>query len=397
MTARARPVAALATVALLAAVALAHAQGSDTPAAEACRAVSLIDTASGRALRGAEDIAIDAPAGVALISVDDRWAVEDAIDAGAAVLPQGGIYALRLDPQSLSGDEFAAENLTADFSRGRDFHPHGLALFNDGGQRVLFVVNHHRTQHEGAETAAWRRRPAVEVFALEDGALAHVRTVEHAAICRPNGIAALGPERFLVTNDHGGCGALAARLEDLLPLRRSNLVHVDLGAGPQGSESVRVVAGGFRFANGVALGTEEPPRIYVADTRRKAVFVYRLSDLLSQADAAPVQELALESGPDNLEWLGDEHLLTGTHPRLLRLGLYLRRWFGVKSGPSRVIAIDPASGRVQRLFDDPDGALISGASTAAAYGRWLLIGSAASPGLVICHLPIETGPPEPNL
>jgi sugar lactone lactonase YvrE len=397
MTAHARPVAALATVALLAAVALAYAQGFELPAAEACRAVSLVDTASGRALRGAEDIAIDAPAGVALISVDDRWAVEDAIDAGAAVLPQGGIYALRLDPQNLSGDELAVEDLTTDFKRGRDFHPHGLALFNSGGQRVLFVVNHHRAQHDGAENAAWRRRPAVEVFALEGGDLAHVRTVEHATICRPNGIAALGPGRFLVTNDHGGCGALAARLEDLLPLSRSNLVHVDFGAGSRGSESVRVVAEGFRFANGVALGPEDPPRVYVADTRREAVFVYQLADLLSQADAAPVQELALESGPDNLEWLGGEHLLTGAHPRLLRLGLYLKRWFGVKSAPSRVIAIDPASGRVQRLFDDPDGALISGASTAAAYGRWLLIGSAAGPGLVICHLPWEIGPPESNL
>ncbi len=397
MTAPARIVGALATVALLAATALAHAQGSDLPAAEACRAVPLVDTASGRALRGAEDIAIDASAGVALISVDDRWAVEDAIDAGAAALPQGGIYALRLDPQSLSGDEFAVEDLTADFKRGRDFHPQGLALFNGGGQRVLFVVNHHRAQNDGAETAAWRRRPAVEVFALEDGALAHVRTVEHAALCRPNGIAALGPERILVTNDHGGCSALAARLEDLLPLNRSNLVLVDVGAGSQRSESVRVVAEGFRFANGVALGSEEPPRIYVADTRREAVFVYRLADLLSQAVAAPVQELALESGPDNLEWLGGKHLLTATHPRLLRLGLYLKRWSGVKSAASRVIAIDPASGRVQRLFDDPDGALISGASTAAAYGRWLLIGSAVGAGLVICHLPVETGPPESNL
>jgi hypothetical protein len=51
----------------------------------------------------------------------------------------------------------------------------------------------------------------------------------------------------------------------------------------------------------------------------------------------------------------------------LRLALYIKRWLGVTSAPSRVLAISPGDGTSQVLFDDPEGELISAATAAAVH------------------------------
>ncbi len=138
--------------------------------------------------------------------------------------------------------------------------------------------------------------------------------------------------------------------------------------------------------------------IYVADTRKSEIAVYAAETLHSETGAAPAAILPLPAGPDNLKWAPDGRLISAVHPSLLRLGLYIKRWLGVTSAPSRVLAISPDDATSQVLFDDPEGELISAATAAAVHAGWLLIGSAFDRGLVVCRLPAAaTAQPEAQL
>ena len=355
---------------------------------EGCRKIEVADDFTQDIIIGIEDIEIHNKSGSVFLSAHDRWALEDAVSAGASELPQGGLYTFALDWGKAPPERLTVEDLSIGFKSESDFRPQGLTLVKHGKGQRLFVINQRYLEDNGS----WRHSPTIEVFDRAEGALVHSRTLEHPSICAPNGLAALAPDTLLMTNDHGACDGVAAWIEDLLPLDHSNLVGLtfteDLEAEPQAG---RVVSG-FRFANGVAVSRPEGDLVYVADTRRDTISVFPSADLRS-GTGGPVTSLALPAGPDNLRWAPDGRLITAVHPSLLTLGLYVKRWFGVAHAPSRVVAVSPDDGSAEILFDDPDGELISAATAAAVHIGWLLIGSAFGPGLVVCRLP-EAAPRE---
>jgi hypothetical protein len=367
--------------------------------AEACRRVDLINRLTDDFIFGVEDIVIDTRNGIAIVSAHDRWALEDAMAAESERLPQGGLYGLAVDWTGAPPERVLVDDLSAAFKSDRDFRPQGLALLDQGTGRRLFVVNQRYIRDE-RDGGAWRRSPTIEVFDLTGGALDLRRTLEHPLICNPNAVAALGPDTLLVTNDRGACGGLGAWLEDVLPLDRANLVRLAFADDPVQEPQARRVAMGLRFANGVAVaqtgGDTDGDWVYVADTRKDEIAVFSAADLQSETDGPPAAILSLPDGPDNLRWAPDGRLISAVHPSLLRLALYIKRWLGVTSAPSRVLAISPDDGTSQVLFDDPEGELISAATAAAVHAGWLLIGSAFDRGLVVCRLPgaAETVQPE---
>lgn len=368
--------------------------------AEACRRVDLINRLTDDFIFGVEDIVIDTRNEIAIVSAHDRWAVEDAMAADSERLPQGGLYALAVGWTGAPPERVLVDDLSAAFKSDRDFRPQGLALLDQGTGRRLFVVNQRYIRDE-RDGGAWRRSPTIEVFDLTGGALDLRRTLEHPLICNPNAVAALGPDTLLVTNDRGACGGLGAWLEDVLPLDRANLVQIAFTDDPVQEPQARRVAKGLRFANGVAVaqtdGDTDGDWVYVADTRKDEIAVFSAADLQSEASGPPAA-LSLPDGPDNLRWAPDGRLISAVHPSLLRLALYIKRWLGVTSAPSRVLAISPDDGTSQVLFDDPEGELISAATAAAVHAGWLLIGSAFDRGLVICRLPAAgTAQPETEL
>ena len=378
-------------------MALLAASGAVRAAEQICHRVDLLDRLTDNFISGVEDIEIDKLNGIAILSAHDRWALEDALAAGSESLPQGGLYALAMDLAidwaGAPPERILVDDLSAAFTSDRDFRPQGLALSDQGAGPRLFVINQRYVRDDGA----WRHSPTIEVFDREAGALVHRRTLEHPSICYPNSLAALGPETLLLTNDHGACGGLGAWLEDLLPLDRANLVGLTFAGDPGTAPQARQVVSGFRFANGVAVARPGGDLVYVADTRRDEISVFSSSDLRSGARVPPAASLDLPAGPDNLRWAPDGRLITAVHPSLLRLGLYIKRWLGVTSAPSRVLAVSPDDGTSQILFDDPEGELISAASAAAAHDGWLLIGSAFDRGLVVCRLPDAATPEEAQM
>jgi hypothetical protein len=368
-----------AAAAALALLPLLAACGDDAPPMPAtdCRPVRLIDADTGRSVVGAEDIAIDPAAGIAYVSAHDRRALAEA-DGPAARGVQAGIYALPLAAGRLPPDSVEVTDLAHAFAAGQPFFPHGIDVYREGDTVRLFAVNRrHGAMHEPEQ------RTAVEVFDAEPDRLVHRTTIAHPLVCRANDVAALGADRFLVSNDRGACGDRDAMWENVLGLERARVVYGVLRG--DGGASLRTVAGGIAFANGLAVGPAERPRVYVAATRGRALLVYRLADLLTRGASEPVDRIALDAGPDNLHPGPPGRLLTAVHPSLMRLWLYLNRHLGVDTAPSRVIEIDLEDGETRPVWADPSGAMLSAATVAAWHAGVLLVGSVMDEGLVACR------------
>ena len=323
-----------------------------------CRAVTV--TALGRPVTGIEDLAVDEALGQVVLSAYDRRA--DPAASG------GGLF--RLPLPTLAAERAEAVELTAGFRPAGGFRPHGMDLRAEAdGSRSLLAVNRR-----------WDGTTVVERFTVSGGALRHRGTVEDPRLCRANDVAFLDGDRFLFTGDHGGCGRIAAAVEDVLNLHRG---FVGLADGSR----VRVLAAGIGFPNGL-LPDPAADRLYVAVTRERAVLVYRLSALLAGDGAAPPERIAVPGGPDNLSGAADGPLrgrvLAAVHPSLFALAWHRYGWPG-PAAPTRVVALGPAgAGSVVEVVAEDDGGRLPGATVAAAWSGGLIAGSATSDRLLVC-------------
>jgi hypothetical protein len=363
-----------------------------------CRRVAIADPA-GQAVRGIEDIAVDAAARVAYLSADDRWAVEERAERGDPVLPQGGIYLLRLDDVSLRSERITVADLTTRFKTENAFHPHGIDLvFNAKGRGALYVINRRYQRQNlkrgsGERGGRWEVVPTVELFDVgEGGELHHRRTVRSGAFCRANGVAGLDRGRFLVTNDGAACGRWKRRLEQALGLRRGNAVLVELEDATEAS-TVRVVAERIGFANGLAFDGQY---VYLAATRDQALLVYP-SHNLNRAGTlgAPERVVAVGGGPDNLSWASEHILLMAVHPSLLKLAAYRYRWMSrgmsggtswIDTAPTRILAVDVRDGAQRVVWKSDAGEPLSAATVAVRHENVLIVGSVTDAGLMFCQL-----------
>lgn len=301
----------------------------------ACRHLTV--TGGGEALRGIEDLAL-APGGDALIlSAQDRAALSEAREAGAPG-PAGGLW--RLPLAALGGTTAAADPLAPPPG---PFHPHGIAVAADGRLAVVNRIGPGAAQVERGEL----RGQVLRYGPAEAG----------DGLCRANDVALpdAADGGVAVTLDRGACGTALA---DLLPFAwRGRVVLLP------GSEAALA---GLAFPNGIAV---LPAGLAVAETRGERV---RL----------PTGPVAVPGAPDNLNLAPDGTLVVALHPSLLRLALHRAGWLA--RAPSRIVALDPATGAVTALHDDPAGTLLSGATAAVIAGGWLVAGSATDAGLLVC-------------
>lgn len=307
-----------------------------------CRVVPAVDSVTGTPIAGIEDIAI---AGERLIlSAHDRLAVRRA-RTGAPV-PEGGLWSLPLG--SLAEPAPRAARLLSERAVAGGLRPHGIAA---DGER-LAVVN----RRLGADG---RIDPVVLELDLS-GPEARI-----AGIQRGPGFCALNDVGFwqgtiLATRDRSRCPANMLG-ELFVPRESGSLVALD-------DAGMRVLADGLAFANGVAVLPDG--MIAVAETRAGRV---RLSD---------GRMLAVPGHPDNLTVVANGRLVVGVIPSLWRFGLHL---LGLRErAPSRVVALDPASGAVEWLHDDPEGRLLPGITVGLLADGMLVAGAVRAPGLLVC-------------
>ncbi|MCA8909323.1 MAG: hypothetical protein KDA64_15765 [Rhodospirillaceae bacterium] len=363
--------------ALLAVVALAGCQADTAPHWDprfaGCRHVEVVSAEDGHHLVGIEDIAVDAAAGIAYLSASDRWAVAAAVAAGADAIPQGSLYRLDLGELATAQDSVTVHDLAGGLPADLELHPHGIDLWQgDGGDAVLFAVNHsYRRDADGT----WVEEAGVLRFAVTADGLALAGRAEGPDLCRANDVAARSADRLLVTLDQRNCRGLPLFLERLAGVDLGRVVELDFAADPPARRSV---ADGLLFANGVAV--LPGGAIAVAETRRSQITL-----LDDTGAAAGRRSIPLPGGPDNLMVAPDGSLLAALHPRLLLLAAYTRQLAGITLAPTRLVAIDPASGATTVLVDDPFGRLLSAASVAASVGDDLVAGSAFESGLLVCR------------
>jgi arylesterase/paraoxonase len=216
----------------------------------------------------------------------------------------------------------------------------------------------------------------VALYRLGGDGAREIARWEGDALCAANDLALLD-RAVWVTLDRADCPGLSMRDA--------------LGLGPggallrlEGGERLTVTAG-LAFANGLAaLG---PGRLAVAETRGgRLARLGGLSALPGEAPPAHLawreRGLALPGGPDNLTRAADGRIVAAVHPSLPRLALYRHGWRD--RAPSRIVAVDPETGAVEALFDDPAGALFPGATVGALVEGSLVAGSVRGSGLLLC-------------
>lgn len=321
-----------------------------------CRRLALVDEA-GRTVVGAEDLALDAEGGRLFVSAQDRLAVEARLGRrGDPPPPAGGLYALPLASLSAEGPLRVAD--LAGPALGAATRPHGIAFARgaDGRARLALVAR----DAVRDEAGRWRLAPRAVVLAEDaGGGWRPERTAGGPALCHLNDVALTPGGRLLATLDRGPCPGEG----------RGALVEL----GPDGTPP-RNLAGGYRFANGLAFDADG--RLWLAETRAARL----------RAPAGGLRR-DLPGHPDNLALAPDGRLLVALHPSLLRLALHRYGWPLGGRAPSRIVALDPETARVTTLFDDPGGRVFPGATVAVIAGDRLVVGAVRAPGLLVCPLP----------
>ena len=366
---------------VLAALAGCDGAGPQAPIdARQCRAVAVIDQATGSPVVGIEDIALDAVGGHVFLSAYDRRAVAAEADGGGSVTTQGGIYRLDLAGlQAPLAPSLRVVDATAEARRHMTIRPHGIDLYRAaGGTPVLAAINR-------PYDADGHVRPTVELFDVTDGMLAHRRTVADDRLCAANDVAVLTADQLFVTHDRAACAGPARWAEDVLGLKRSGVLYLD-------GDRVAPLISGLGFANGVALERHSKslgPVLYVAATREDAIHAYAVASRDGGVTASHIARLTVAGGPDNLVRGADGTLYGAAHPSLIAFALYRSALFGRDSAPSRLFSLKfegaGATGRVRTMYAG-DGALLSGATAAVRWGDVMLAGAAFDDGLLVCRL-----------
>lgn len=364
---------------LLAALALGPAAAATTTGEPRCARRPVVHAATGTPVHGIEDLAVDRARGRLYLSAYDRTALDEAVNRGSRRLPQGAIYAVALSalaPGNGAAGALAARPAVSPGEVGGDLHPHGIALRPDGG---LAAIN--RAYRRGPD-GGWARETRIELFDAAGNGLAHRRSLADPALCRANDLVAHGPGTLLVTRDHGACATAGRWLEDVLGLSRGKLLRVRTEGG---RVRIAAVARGLTYPNGIAA-TADGALIPVAETRAQRLALFDADDLgRATGPARPVRTHALPGGPDNISVAPDGTLLVALHPRLWHFALARYRILGRRDTASRVVRVDPRSGRIRTVIDDPEGARLSGATAAVAAGGLVIASSVIDDALLVCR------------
>ena len=306
-----------------------------------CSRIALRDAETGAAVTGVEDIAV-LPDGLLLLSAHDR------LDPGE---PDGGLYLLAPDLLARGGTASVRSILPADTVSG-GLRPHGIAIHPT--EPVVAFINRGRGQPVRLTLARYDLT-ARRLSFIAEGA-------PHPLSCAANDLV-FEDQSVLITLDRGHC---ISDLREVLGVDHlGSVIRVPLEPG--GNGEVTPIATALAFPNGIAIDPVAGG-VIIAETRAGTL-------RSPQADARVVP-----GGPDNLTLDGPD-LVAALHPSLIRLGLYRYDW--TDSAPSRIVSVGPE--RVEILFDDPDGALFSGATVGQMVGDRLFAGSVRDAGLLLCE------------
>ena len=325
--------------------------------ADECNRVALIDADTGAAISGAEDFAYDAAGNRLFFSAYDRRAAEEAAKHRKMNIPSGGIYGAALsDFFSADALPISAKPLASPGDVAGGLRPHGISYDARNDELVFINRTYQRLNNK------WEMTPRLQrVGADGDGFVGAIGD----APCAANNVLVTTQQTF-TSFDHGRCDWRAG-IEDVFNLKRSGLA---LGRDKRIYDRAAFANGLAQTKNGI---------IVMAATREKAI-------LLMKEGSGTVEEFTrfdMPGGPDNLSITFDGDIVAAVHPSLWRLGL--NRKMGVGKAPSRIVKVNPDTGAVEILFDDPTGKLFSAATIAVETAEGLVAGSVTDEGVLVCR------------
>ncbi|WP_417514971.1 SMP-30/gluconolactonase/LRE family protein [Minwuia sp.] len=342
-----------------------------------CRHVQVTDADSGRPLAGIEDLVYHPPSDTLILSVHDRWG--DADEDPNALM---GLFGLALE-SLVAGGPATARRIAG--PADRSMRPHGMSLAErEAGVWRLLVIDHRFYREEQRDGQPGTILQEYDVTG--DGALAPLRQFGHAGLCPANDLDWDGGDRLIVTLDRANCGGFWRFLELARGQQRGRVVLVDLEA-----QTLTDLLTDLAFPNGIALDPASEGQFFLTESRAA-----RLSRFSLDLDAEPskgmssetLQTVELPGAPDNLAFDADGMLLVALHPDVTDFGLYSMRVWGYESSATRIVRLSGTApeAEVETILDDPDGALVSGATSVIQAGDHYVAGAAFDEGLVVCDL-----------
>ncbi|KAK6009132.1 Arylesterase [Ostertagia ostertagi] len=209
--------------------------------------------------------------------------------------------------------------------------------------------------------------------------LALVRIIEDEKFIRPNDLAAIDENSFILTNDGYAQTELLSFLEILTVY-------------PSGSVTSSYLISRSISPNGIILNKERT-HVIISHVNIETISVYKLNN--NNHTLSHVVDVPTLTSADNFCLDKSGAVWTGAHPVLKDAVGLLSDCDNVEvhlKAPSQVLRIvfskDFKSWEITEPFAD-DGSLISASSIAAPYGNQLLIGSVCRE-LVLCDISPET-------
>lgn len=292
-----------------------------------------------------EDVQIDRQRGLAYISLFDRQGVASGIE-----VPPGDILVM-----DLTRTPFTAGSALVD---GPELRPHGISLFIDqAGQRHLFVINHPEDRAAGTEKIE-------RYLETSPGRFEHVETFTSPLITRANDLAAVAERQFYVAQDVDRSGDEAV----------TGLVYFDGAA-------YHVVADDIESGGGINV-SHDLSTLYVSETNGKRIRVLALDP--ADGSVSLIQNISLQSSPDNIDVAADGSLWVAAHANTLALVLH---FITGSRAPTQILRIDADAPEpvIEEIYRN-DGEELSAGSVGATYGSTLVIGSITAKKLLICEM-----------
>jgi len=333
-----------------------------------CRRVEVTDSATGRLLAGIEDLVHHRPSNTLILSVHDRWGDRD----GDADAPKG-LFSIAADEL---GSGMALEAVQVAGYRHEPMRPHGMALRPDTDGHRLAVIDHryYREEMRGDEAGTVIRDYSV----ADDGTLTEVRVSGHAFLCPANDLDWLDENRVVVSLDRANCSGFWRFLELARGQARGRVAVVDLAEG----DKPQVVLDSLGFPNGVLLTGGRSDSLWIGQSFAERIERFKWTD----AAPHPVDRMSFPGAVDNLAIDRWGRIVTAVHPDPTDFGLYTLRVWGFDSAPTLLMHCCHERGDSPGvILDDPDGEIISGATSVISVGNLYVAGAAFDNGLAVCE------------
>lgn len=260
------------------------------------------------------------------------------------------------------------------------FRPHGISISQCNGVSRLFVISH-RFEKEF--------KHHIEVFDHVPGTsnLTYVKTLSHELLTFPNDLLALNCDEIIVSNDHGSDFIPQMLYDDMLSLRKAEMVYFD-----GNTWHPLLSTPGAAFGNGLIVQRRSDGKDYLI--RSSAGDYSLLTFSMTRNDVVAddlhsgkihlnlVHDEKLPFSPDNIELdpVTGGIIITG-HPSTAQF--IFHALLGVRAPSAVVLYHGP--GNFTTLYYDPTGDEISASSVAIRpLPSKLFIGQVFDPFVLVC-------------